>query len=85
MSSGQVSQRASFQAPAHISAITLAWVLMLGLLYRHEAWGPEEVSSDPSVPTPAHYFENEEYSPPAPRAVPPSQCWALGSGECLKH
>lgn len=51
MSSGQVSQRASFQAPAHISAIMLAWVLMLGLLYRHEAWGPEEVSSEPSVPT----------------------------------
>ena len=39
---------------------------MLGLLYRREAWGPEEVGREPSVSTPAHYLEYEESNAPCP-------------------
>lgn len=39
---------------------------MLGLLYRREAWGPEEVSREPSVSTPTHYLEYEESNAPCP-------------------
>ena len=64
LSSGQESQHRS-STGSHFRS-NADWVLMLGLLYRREARGPEEVGREPSVSTPAHYLEYEESNAPCP-------------------
>ena len=40
--------------------------LLLFIILKIEAWGPEEVGREPSVSTPAHYLEYEESNAPCP-------------------